>query len=83
MRETSFRVYLMWGKGLTVGQLETLSDFCNDVAKGIFLATLLGQGTLGKLSGIERLVISSQWTAAALLFLMMALYFKKGIKKKK
>ena len=61
-------------------QFKTLSEFCNDVAKGLLLAAVIGQGALEGLSGTYRATMSLFWTLASLSMLYFALSFSQEAK---
>lgn len=62
---------------LKSSQFKTLADFCNDVAKGVMLAVIVGQGVLGNIIGIERLVVSLAWVFISLSLLYFAVIFSQ------
>ena len=62
---------------LTPSQLKTLSEFTNDVAKGLMLAGLLGQTVVSLNSVAIRVVASSFVILLSLLFLNFSLLLGK------
>lgn len=64
----------MWVK-LTSSQFRILSEFCNDVAKGLFLGVALGQAGLTEVPLLLRLIISFVLVSASLSFLYFAVSF--------
>ncbi len=58
-------------------QIRILSNFFNDLAKGVVLAALLGQGNLEGLNFVGRLAVSLVWLVTALLSLLLALFFSR------
>ena len=65
---------------LTTGKYKTLSEFCNDVAKGTALGVILGQNSLSGAAPSIRIAISIFWIAVSLLLLVLALVFSKEAK---
>ena len=65
---------------LKPSQFNTLSNFFNDVAKGLVLAAILGQGTLTNFSGLVRILISLFWIMSALFLLYFAVLFSREAK---
>lgn len=65
---------------LKSSQLKVLSDFCSDFAKGLALAAVIGQGFVGEVSGLVRVIFSLVWSSLACIFLYFAVYLAKGIK---
>lgn len=53
-------------------QFRTAANFCNDLAKGLLLATILGQGNLAGLETPQRIIISLGWVIFALLSFIVA-----------
>ncbi len=60
---------------LKLAQLRTLSNFFNDLAKGLALAVVLGQGSLEKLDQVGKFIASTSWLALSLLSLAVAIFF--------
>lgn len=53
-------------------QFRTAANFCNDLAKGLLLATILGQGNLTTLETSQRVIISLGWVIFSLLSFVVA-----------
>lgn len=64
---------------LEPNQFETISDFGNDIAKGIMLAVIIGQGTIISASVTSRIIFSILWVLASFLMLYFALIRLRGI----
>lgn len=58
-------------------QFKVVSDFCNDVAKGIMIAAVVGQGAMESLSGLSRGFLSLFWGFTSLFMLYFAILFSK------
>ncbi len=54
-------------------QLSLISEFCNDIAKGLMLGAFIGQGFLGNLGGIQRLTMMILWISASFIFLFFSI----------
>ena len=67
---------------LTSKQTVTLSNFCNDVAKGLFLASFLGQGVSENTTFWAKVIISVTYLLISLLILALALLLDRRIKNK-
>lgn len=67
---------------LTSKQLATLSGFCGDVAKGLALASFLGQGISENTSFEDKMAISLTYLAISLLMIIFALILDRRNKEK-
>ena len=56
-----------------------LSEFCNDVAKGVMLAAVIGQGVLPSMLGFTRALMSLFWILVSLFLLYLAVLFKREV----
>ncbi|TSC93565.1 MAG: hypothetical protein CEN91_211 [Candidatus Berkelbacteria bacterium Licking1014_85] len=63
---------------LQTEQLKTLSNFCNDIAKGLFLYSLIGQGFLDKFNILPQGIGILSGILLSLLFLYVAIILMKG-----
>lgn len=61
-------------------QFKTISEFCNDIAKGVMLAAIIGQGALSGFSGATRILLSSFWVFMSLFMLYFAVLFSREVK---
>ena len=64
----------------SIAQYKTLSAFCNDVAKGLMLAGILGQGIAESLSVDSKIIISFVYLFLSLLLLYFALICSRRAK---
>lgn len=64
---------------LKISQYKLLSNFCNDIAKGVMLAGLLGQGVFSLPTLTTRIVVSTFAFLFAFVMLYFAIYFR-GLK---
>jgi len=62
---------------LSSGQAEVLSGFCSDVAKGLMLAGILGQGFVSLESVVSRVIASFLTILLSFFFLFFALRLKE------
>jgi len=65
---------------LTNEQLKLLAGFFSDLAKGVAIASIVGQGFVLEFAGLTRIVSLVVWIFTACLFLFFGLYFSKEIK---
>lgn len=65
---------------LESGQFKVLADFFSDLAKGLILAAVIGQGFVSEISGLARAIFSIFWITFACVSLYLALYFSKEVK---
>lgn len=56
-------------------QRRVVAGFSSDVAKGLILASILGQGTIERLPVVQRFLISFVWVGLGLLLLYFAIRF--------
>ena len=61
-------------------QFKTLAEFFNDVAKGLVLAAILGQGVLTKFAGASRALNSLFWAVGSLTFLFFGVLLSREVK---
>lgn len=61
-------------------QFKTISEFCNDIAKGVMLAAIIGQGALAELSGPTHILLSLFWIFMSLFMLYFAVLFSREVK---
>jgi len=66
-------------KKLKPQQFKTISNFCNDIAKGLMLAVFLGQITLIPSLGSIKILISVVYLLVSLIMFYFAIYFSKEI----
>ena len=64
-------------KKLKPYQYNVISRFCEDLAKGLMLAIILGQTIVRDLSPIQRIFSITTSSLSALLLLILAIYFSK------
>ncbi|EKE05724.1 MAG: hypothetical protein ACD_19C00182G0052 [uncultured bacterium] len=64
-------------KKLKSYQYNVVSRFCEDLAKGLMLAIILGQTIVRDLSPIQRIFSITTSSSSALLLLILAIYFSK------
>jgi len=65
---------------LTNEQLKLLAGFFSDLAKGVAIASIVGQGFVLEFAGLTRIASLVVWIFTACLFLFFGLYFSKEIK---
>jgi len=73
-KKRSVKIYL------STEQYKILSEFFSDLAKGLILGAIIGQGFILKLTGFIRVTSSIFWVLGGCLFLFFALYFAKEVK---
>lgn len=61
-------------------QFKTISEFCNDIAKGLMLGVFLGQITLATSMGAVKILASLFYFLMSLIMFYLAVYFSKEIK---
>jgi len=61
----------------TSGQFKILAEFFSDLAKGLFLAAVIGQGFAVEFQGIARLTSLINWIVVACFSLIFSLYFDR------
>jgi hypothetical protein len=61
----------------TSGQFKILAEFFSDLAKGLFLAAIIGQGFVVELQGLARLTSLITWIIIACFSLVFSLYFTR------
>jgi len=61
----------------TSSQFKVLAEFFNDLAKGMILAAIIGQGFVLKVSPGIRIISLIFWILCGCVFLEFALYFMK------
>lgn len=66
-------------KKLKSQQFQTISNFCNDIAKGLMLAVFLGQITLIPSLGSIKILISVVYLLVSLIMFYFAIYFSKEV----
>ncbi len=66
---------------LNTSQTEAVSDFSIDVAKGLMLAGILGQGFINVNTGFAKTVSTIGIIAMSLMFLYFGVQLRKKIKK--
>ena len=66
---------------LNTSQTEAVSDFSIDVAKGLMLAGILGQGFINVNTGFAKTVSTICIIAMSLMFLYFGVQLRKKIKK--
>ncbi|KKP47255.1 MAG: hypothetical protein UR39_C0005G0068 [Candidatus Woesebacteria bacterium GW2011_GWA1_33_30] len=64
-------------KKLKLHQYNVISRFCEDIAKGLMLAVILGQMAIANLTPLERVLSILTSIVLALLLLFFAIYFSK------